>query len=177
MVSFISRLKTFIFCTFFIAVLAIIAMFCYSLRYSYASRLEIKYLGTLNLKIGNDFVESDVTSTNTSRTNSSIQASDKVYLLQESSSSKHSDQKMKTTVLAIDNKNDRNRTSNNSLTNHSADGSVAIHDNHKQNSSIIGEAKAGVASDGGKTVQDLEDNLCPKSPSTLGESRFLNIIF
>jgi len=84
---------------------------------------------------------------------------------------------MKTTVLAIDNKNDRNRTSNNSLTNHSADGSVAIHDNHKQNSSIIGEAKAGVASDGGKTVQDLEDNLCPKSPSTLGESRFLNVIF
>jgi len=77
-------------------------------------------------------------------------------------------------VLAIDNKN---RTSNNSLTNHSADGSVAIHDNHKQNSSIIGEAKAGVASDGGKTVQDLEDNLCPKSPSTLGESRFLNVIF
>lgn len=169
MVSFIGRLKTFILCTFLIAMVAIIAMFYYSLRYSYASRLEIKYLGTL--KIEKDFDKSDVASVNLSHISSSIQASDKVYLLQESLRSNHSDQKIKTKVLEINNNNYRNSISSNSLTNHSADRSVAIHDTHKQNSSTMDEAKAGASSDGSNpAAQDQEENLCPKSPSTLGES-------
>ena len=169
MASFINRLKTVIFCTFLIAVLTISALFCYALRYSYHSKLEFKYLGTLNLKTEKDFVESEVMSTHSSRTNSSIQSSDNVYFLQESSRSKHTGQKIKTKMWAIDNKKYRNKTSNNSLTNHSADGSIALHrHNHEQ--------KAGVASDGSNAVQDLGEILCPRSPSTLGESRFLNIL-
>ena len=170
MVSFLSRLKTFIFCTLLMAVIALIAMFYYSLRYSYTSRLEIKYLGTLNWKFGKGFDESHVASTNSSHgANSSIQ----VYFLQESSRSNRSNQWIKTKALEMDNKNYRNRTSSNSLTNHSVDGSVAVRDNHKQNSSIADEAKSGVAIDGGNTVQESEESLCPKTPSTLGKSRFI----
>ena len=176
MVSFISRLKTFVFCYLIIAVIALIAVFYFSLRYSFTSRLDIKYSGMLNLKIDKDVVEFNVASTNSSHKNYSIQASDKVYLLQKSSRSKQSEQMIKTRVIVTDNKNDRNRTSDNSLMNHAADGSVASHDNHKQNVPIIHVAKAGVASDGSNTVQDLQESLCPKNPSTLGESRFFNIL-
>ena len=176
MVSFVSRLKNFVFCSFLIAVIAFIAVLSFSLRYSFTSRLEMKYSGILNLKIDKDIVESDLASTNSSHKNSSIQASDKVYLLQESSRSKQSHQMIKTRVLVTENKNDRNGTYDNSLMNRAADESVASHDNHKQNSSIIDAAKAGVASDGSNIVQDLEENLCAKSPSTLGESRFFNIL-
>lgn len=164
------------FSSFLIAVIALIAMLYYSLKYSYTSRLEIKYSGTLDLKMDRDFVESDVTSTNSSHKNSSIRASDKVYLFQENSRSKQSDQMTATRKLVTDSKNDRNRTSDNNLMNLSADGSVASHDKHKQNSSVKDDAKAGVASDGSNTGQDLEENICPKSPSTLGEFRFLNIL-
>ena len=170
MVRFRSRLKTFIFCTFLLALIAIIAMLYYSLRYSYTSTLEIKYLGTLNLKIEKDFVASDVPSANSSHTNSSMQASGKVYLPQEGSRSKNSDQTIKAEVSEIENKSYRNITSKSSLTNHSANGSVAIDDNHKQNSSIVDEAKSGVANGGGNTVKDLGEISCPKSPSKLGES-------
>lgn len=170
MASFRNRLKTLIFCTFVIGVLAIIVLFCYSLRYAYGSRLEIKYLGTLNLKIEKDSVESKVVSTHSSLTNPTTKASDKVHFLQESSRSKHSGLKIKTKVLAIDNKHDKDRSSNNSLTNHSADGSVALHDTYKQNTEMRDEAMAGVVSDGSNTAQDIEENLCPKRSSTLGES-------
>lgn len=162
------------FSSFLIAMIALIAMLYYSLKYSYTSRLEIKYSRTLDLKIDRDFVESDVTSTNSSHKNSSIRASDKVYLFQESSRSKQSDQMTETGKLVTDSENDRNRTSDNNLMNLSADaGSVASHDKHKQNSSVKDDAKAGVDSDGRNTGQDLEENVCPKSPSTLGEFRFL----
>ena len=166
------------FSSFLIAVIALIAMFYYSLRYSYTSRLEIKYSGTLDLKIDRDFVESGVASTNSSHKNSSIRASDKVYLLQESSRSKQSDQMIETGMLVTDNKNGRNRTSSDSLMNLSGDGSVAT-DKHKQNNSnnsVIDDAKVGVASNGSNAEQDLEENICPKDPSTLGESIFLNIL-
>ena len=96
MVSFISRLKTFVFCYLIIAVIALIAVFYFSLRYSFTSRLDIKYSGMLNLKIDKDVVEFNVASTNSSHKNYSIQASDKVYLLQKSSRSKQSDQMIKT---------------------------------------------------------------------------------
>lgn len=162
------------FSSFLIAVIALIAMLYYSLKYSYTSRLEIKYSGTLDLKMDRDFVESDVTSTNSSHKNSSIRASDKVYLFQENSRSKQSDQMTATGKLVTDSKNDRNRTSDNNVMNLSADGSVASHDKHKQNSSVKDDAKAGVASDGSNTGQDLEENICPKSPSTLVGPLYVN---
>lgn len=92
-VSFISRLKTVIFCAFLIVVIAIIAILYYSLRYSYTSKLEIKYMG--RLKFEKDFDKSDIASRNSSYASLSTQAIDKVHLLQESSPSNHSYQEIK----------------------------------------------------------------------------------
>ena len=163
MASFIGRLKSFVLFTFCIAMVAIITMLYYSLRYSYASRLEIKYFGTL--KIEKDLRES-ASFRNSSNTASSANLSpDNGNLLQTRLPSNYSEQKIK--VSEIKNNNYSESTSNNGLTNQLADGSEISHEH--SNRSSINEEQNGVAMNRSNVTHVQDENLCPKNLSSSGK--------
>lgn len=162
MASFLGRLKTFMLCTFFIAIVAIIAMFYYSLRYSYSSSLEINYLGTF--KFGKDFREwasKYAVAANLSHASSWRQLSD-VNLLPVRLPSNYSDQKFKTKVSEI-----KNNYYDESISNNGSDARPYRHE-HSNRSSINAEQN-GIANNRSNQTHFEDENLCPKNLSTLGK--------